>query len=200
MQTDHCETKKKFADKIPIAHGIDAILTDASETELARDAFAIENDCRSSEGAGTKRENICSRQAITKALCVAFKSFNLPEQVMSERDRLGALQMRVTGHHRIDRAIAGLGKIEQRSLQISQTVRHFHNLGFYIKPKIERNLIVPAARGVKLPANGANSFRERGFDVHVDIFERLIPLELTRFDFPFDCAQFVLDLLPLIGG
>ena len=53
---------------------------------------------------------------------------------------------------------------------------------------------------MKLPANGANSFRERGFDVHVDIFERLILLELTGFDFPFDCAQFVLDLLPLIGG
>jgi hypothetical protein len=53
---------------------------------------------------------------------------------------------------------------------------------------------------MKLPAHGTDSFRERGFDVQMDIFERLIPSEFTGFDFAFDCTQLVLDLLPLISG
>ena len=49
-------------------------------------------------------------------------------------------------------------------------------------------------------ARGTDSFRERGFDVHVDIFERLIPLEFAGFDFLFDHAQCTLDFFPLIRG
>src|SRR5437773_3744342 len=197
MQANHGETKQKFADEIAIAYGIHAVLADARKAKLACDASAVQNDCRSSERAGTKRENICSDEAIAKALRVAFKSFDLSEQVMAERDRLGALQMRVTGHQQID---VLLSEAEQRGLQISQPIRDFCDLGFYIKPKIERHLIVPAARGMKLSADGAKSFCQRRLDVHVDIFERLIPPELTGFDFILDLAQFVLDLLPLIGG
>ena len=87
---------------------------------------------------------------------------------MREKNWLGTLQMRVTGHHNIEML---LGKIEQRDLQSAQMGVHLAALLFHIKPKIQRNLIVPAARGVQLRAGSAYSFRERGFDIHVDIFE-----------------------------
>jgi hypothetical protein len=85
-----------------------------AKIEFASDEFAIENNRRSSEGTGTKRKNICSRQAIAKALGVALKSFDLPEHVMGERDRLGALQMGVARHHDIEMLF---GEIEQCRLE-----------------------------------------------------------------------------------
>src|SRR5437762_11467497 len=87
MQADHGEAKKEFAHEIAIAHGIGAVLTHARKTELARDKFAIEDDCRSGERARSKRENVRSNQAITKPFRVSFKSLDLPEQVMRKRDR-----------------------------------------------------------------------------------------------------------------
>src|SRR5437867_7950136 len=67
------------------------------KTEFACDAVPIESDGGASQGAGAKWKNIGSGQAITKALSIAFKSFDLTEQVMRESDRLGTLQMCVTG-------------------------------------------------------------------------------------------------------
>jgi hypothetical protein len=79
MQTDHGEAKKKFADKIAIADGIDAILAYVRKTEVARDAFAIENDGRSGERSGSEWKNARSREAITNPSCVALKSFHVPK-------------------------------------------------------------------------------------------------------------------------
>ncbi len=92
------------------------------------------------------------------------------------------------------------GEIEQRGLQRAKTGAQRAILSFHIQPQIKRDLIVPAARGVKLPAGRADPFRERRFDVHVHIFQRSIPLEFAGFDLLLDCAQCILDLLPLSGG
>ena len=97
MQTDHGEAKKKFADKITIADGIDAILAYARKTEVARDAFAIENNGRSSERPGSEWKNVCSREAITKTIRVAPECLQLPKQIMRKSDRLRVLQMCVAG-------------------------------------------------------------------------------------------------------
>ncbi len=86
----------------PIAHRVDTVLAHARKTELARDAFAIQNECRSRERAGSEWENVSPNQTIAKPFCVAFKCLHLPQQVMRKSDRLGTLQMRVTGHHNID--------------------------------------------------------------------------------------------------
>src|SRR5947199_5664249 len=88
MQTDHGEAKKKFADKISIADGIDAILAYARKTEVAGDAFAIENNGRSGERPGAEGKNVCSRETITKAIRIALQGLHLPEQVMRKSDRL----------------------------------------------------------------------------------------------------------------
>ena len=73
-------------------------------------------------------------------------------------------------------------------------------LRFHIKPKIERDLIVSAARGVQLPARDADPFHERSFDIHVHVFERSFPFEFPGFDLLLDRAQSLLDLSPFIGS
>ena len=116
---------------------------------------------------------------------------------MRKSYRLGALQMRVTRHHQIEILFS---KIEQRGLQISQATRYFCNLCFYIEPKIERNLVVPAARGMKLRARGTDSLRKRCFDIHVHVFERRVPVKFARFDLLLDRAQLGLNFSPLASG
>jgi len=118
MQTEHGEAKKKFADKIAIADGVDAILAYARKTEVARDTFTIENNGRSGERSGSEWKNVCSREAISKPIRVASKCLHLSEQVMRKSDRLRALQVCVTGHYDVN---VSLGKVEQGSLQSSQT-------------------------------------------------------------------------------
>jgi len=53
---------------------------------------------------------------------------------------------------------------------------------------------------VKLCARVANLFRQHRFNIHVNVFERLIPVEFSRFDFCFDRTQAMVDLPLFIGG
>ena len=69
-----------------------------------------------------------------------------------------------------------------------------------MKPQIERNLVVPAARSMKLCACSANSLRKRSFDIHVHVFEGAVPLEFARFDFFFDSTQLGFNFLQFING
>src|ERR1700720_933494 len=110
MQTDHGKAKKEFADKISIADGIDAILAYARKTEIARDAFAIQNNGRSGERSGSEWKNVCAREAISKPIRVASKCLHQPKQVMRKGDRLRALQVCVAGHYDVN---VSLGKVEQ---------------------------------------------------------------------------------------
>ena len=114
MHSNHRKAKKKFANEIAIADRIETVLTHARKPELARNQLAVEDDCRSSQCAGTERQNIGSRLAITKTFRVALECFDLRQQIMCEKDRLCALQMCVAGHDHIDML---LGEIEQRGLQ-----------------------------------------------------------------------------------
>ena len=49
-----------------------------------------------------------------------------------------------------------------------------------------RHLIIPAPGGVQLLAGGTDFFNESSFDIHVDVFERGIPLEFTGVNFTLD--------------
>src|ERR1700746_2737848 len=113
MHPDHGEAKKKFADEIAVAHGVDAVLGHARKTELASNEFAIEHDCRSSECSGTKREDISSNQTVAQPFYVAFECLHLSQHVMRKGDWLCALQVRVPGHYHIEMLF---GEIEEGSL------------------------------------------------------------------------------------
>src|SRR5260370_12549802 len=108
MHSDPRKAKKKFANKIAITDRIETVLTHARKPELARNQLAVEDDCRSSQCAGTERQNIGSRSAITEAFRVALKCFDLRQQIMREKDRLCAFQICVTRHDNIDMFPGGI--------------------------------------------------------------------------------------------
>ena len=57
--------------------------------------------------------------------------------------------------------------------------------------EIKRDLIVTAPRRVQFRAGRADSFRQDGFDIHVQIFELRLPDEFVAVDFLFYRAQAV---------
>jgi len=93
-QADRCSDHgdaKRIRTRIAVAHGIETVLADASEAELARDQLAIENNCRSASGrsrAGEHRPASNNRPSDPRPL----ESFELGEQIMREEDA-GSLQM-----------------------------------------------------------------------------------------------------------
>ena len=157
MHPDHREAKKKFTNEIAIADRIETVLTYPRKPELLRDSLAVEGDRRSSQRAGTEWQNIRSCIAITEAFSVAAESFNLRQQIMREKNWLSTLQVGITRHDNID---VLLRKIEQCGLQRAKSGTQLRNLCFDVEPQIERDLIVPAARGVKFRSRDANSLRQ----------------------------------------
>jgi len=85
---------------------------------------------------------------------------------MRERDRLGSLKVRVSGHDGVDLIRSpreqGLSEPAQGQVQLIEQIEGE-------QPKIERDLIVAAARGVQLPRKGADAVPKDGLDhaVHV---------------------------------
>jgi hypothetical protein len=82
--------------------------------------------------------------------------------------------MGVPGHDETDML---RGEIEQRALNGANLRTNLDNLRLHVHPQIERDLVVATARSVKLGPNFANLCRKRGFDVHMQIFERFFPGE-----------------------
>jgi hypothetical protein len=104
--------------------------------------------------------------------------------------------MRIARHQNI---LVDLGQSQQRRLQGAQALADFRRLRLHIKPQIERDLIVPAARRVQLRPRRADAFGQRGLDIHVDVFERTFPAEIARLDFSFDHREGRLDLFVLFS-
>ena len=50
------------------------------------------------------------------------------------------------------------------------------------QPEVGRHLVVARARGVQSPGGRPDQFREPALDIHVDVFERALELELAAFD------------------
>src|SRR5437660_6123932 len=101
MHADQRQIEEKLANKIAIAHGIETVLADLREAELARDQFAIEHDGRAGESAGAQRENVSSLRAGEDAAVVALERLDVREKIMAERNRLRSLQVRVTRHEHV---------------------------------------------------------------------------------------------------
>ena len=66
------------------------------------------------------------------------------------------------------------------------------------QPKIGRDLVVSAARGVEFAADVPQAINQRLLDIHVNIFQRWLPGELTGIDFGQDFIEAVDDLFRLL--
>ena len=114
---------------------------------------------------------------------VTLERFELRQKVMRQINWLRSLHMGVAGH---DNVGVFLGQEKKRILQSTQADDDLVNFLAHVEAKVECDLIVAAAGGVQFCPGRPDPFRQRRLDVHVDIFERLVPDEFAVADFGFD--------------
>ena len=147
-------------------------------------ALSIGNEVPAS--AATPSGHSLSRaRGVGEAAPVAAEHLDVGQQVVAEGDRLGGLQVGVARH---DGRGMGLGLTDQRRLQIAQlSVQGVDRLA-HPEPEIGRDLVVARARRVQAPGRLADQLLEPRLDVHVDVLERGLELEVAALDFSRDCV------------
>ena len=120
---------------------------------------------------------------LLEALAIAPEHLDIRQQVMRERHRLRALQMRVAGHDRRD---VPPRDPNQRGAQLRNQRNHAGQLVAQVKPHVECDLIVARSPGVQLAPRLANQRNQPPLDREMDIFVGDIELEASALDFIFD--------------
>jgi hypothetical protein len=103
--------------------------------------------------------------------------------VVAQGDRLGRLQVGITRH---DRRRVGLGLVDQRALQLAQTLVETVDGFAHPEPEVGRHLVVARARGMQASRRLADQLRQAALHVHVDILERGLEGEAAVLDFSQD--------------
>src|SRR5205085_8988389 len=100
MHADHGQAEEKLGHEIAIPDRVEAVLAELRETEFARDRFAVDDDGRAGDRAGTERQDVGAPGAIDYSPMIAIERLHLRQEIMAEQDRLRALEMGVAGHDR----------------------------------------------------------------------------------------------------
>ena len=115
---------------------------------------------------------------------VAREHLHISQQMVAERGRLRRLQMGEAGHDGggvFGRA--GGQRVHQRG---QRSVLGVDGVA-HPEAEIGRDLVIAAARGVQAPSGLADAFGQARLDVHVHVFQRLVPGEHARFDIRPQC-------------
>src|SRR2546425_4100488 len=114
---------------------------------------------------------------------------------MSERDRLRALQVRVPGHHRVDLAARSLDEgarqVEHRGIELVEAIDREH-------AEVERDLVIPASRGVQLSADVTDEVAKATLDDRVNVLDVGRPGERALLDLGADPLERIDDLPRLV--
>ena len=131
---------------------------------------------------------------VGKPLGVALEHRMPGENVVTESDRLGRLEMGEAGHHGLGLA---RGKVEQRAPEPPERADGRVHLAAYVQAKIGGHLVVARAAGVELLSRLSDPLGERRLDVHVNVLERRGPPEAAGFDVGLDSAKSAHDRVAL---
>lgn len=110
---------------------------------------------------------------------------------MRKQNWLCPLQMCVA---RYDDRLISFREPHQGAFQFPELFNEINSCVANPKAHVCCHLIIPAPGGVQLLAGGTDFFNERSFDIHVDVFERWIPLEFTGVNFTLDDFEATRDL------
>ncbi len=186
---------EELHDVVAVANGVEAVRVDVLEVELLLHELAVDWEGRAGERAGAKRHDVRALVDALKAGEVAREHPEVREQVMREQDWLCALQMRVARH---DDVAVLLRRLDERALQVLNLLLHSHDLAAHVHVRVERDLVVAAARRVQAAAGLADGVGQALLDVHVDVLEIDGELELPSLDLLEDVLEAGDDLVAVL--
>ena len=92
-------SRKRLQHEVAVGHRIERVRRRPREAELLRGHVAIERERCAGKRPRAERRFIEPRARIGKAAAVTRRHFHIGQQMVTERHRLRALQMRKSGHH-----------------------------------------------------------------------------------------------------
>ena len=191
MHHEDGRRREKFENVVAVADGIHAVDVDALKVQLFRDKRTIDRQRRPRERPRTERHDIRSRIDALESLKIACKHSKIRHEMMRKENRLRTLEMRIAGHN--DFTVT-LRRFHKCFLQLPNVIQYLDDRAAHKHMRIERDLIVAAARGVQTAARVADRVRETFLDIHVNILERRAELECPRVDLRENVTQ------PLFNG
>ena len=109
---------------------------------------------------------------------------------MAEGDRLGDLQMGIARHHR---GRVAFGLFDQGMLQrLELSIMPIDGVA-NPKAKIRRDLIVARSGGMQPPRRGTNQIGQSAFDIHMNIFERVLEDKIPGLNLAQDLVEAIHD-------
>jgi hypothetical protein len=124
-------------------------------------------------------------ESVAEAFTVALEHFDEREEVMGEVNRLGALEMGVTGD---ENGGVFAAEFDEDVLELADLAFETDDFVAEPHPEVHGDLVIAGASGVKFGAGG-DTARELGLDVHVDILEFGAPLEAISRDLLTDVIE-----------
>ena len=182
MRAEYGAIKRKFQEYVAVGDGVHAVSRDnriprsgIDKPELRSRIQAVDWKCCSRYRAASQRRDV-------RALCAKIKTFDVScehldprEYVVRHAHRLRPLKMRVSGYQ--NRLVVG-SELQEALYCSPDFFTHLLAREFKEEPHVRRNLVVAAAGSVEL-CGGGNVAGEGLLDIHVDVFERLVPLKLS---------------------
>ena len=171
--------RQRLQHEVAVGDRIERIRHRPVEAERLRGHRAVDRERGAGERRGAERGFVEPLARIREAAAVARRHLDIGEQMMAEGHRLRGLQMGKARHH-------GRGMLErllgQRPLIAGERRVDRVDGVAHPEPEVGRHLVVARARGVQPPGRRPDQLGEPALDVHVDVLERALEVELAGLD------------------
>ena len=182
--------------EVAVGDAVDRVLDDPVEPELGGDRVAVEVPVQAGERARAERHGAGRGTGGVEAIDVAAQHPEPGEQVVTERDRLGALQVGVAGQPGAAVLATPARRIRRRQAD-QQLARDLRAIGDEHR-EVGRDLVVARAPGVDLAADPADDLGQAALDRHVDVLVGRLERELARLELGLDPVEAAEQLAELV--
>jgi len=187
----------KLDHAVAVGDGVQAVVADAAEAQLAGHELTVDGVGHTSQGASAQGQDVGPLEAVLEAPDVAVEHLEVGEQVVGEEHGLGPLEVGVAGH---DHLAIGLRQVEKRRLQATQGGQHAADGVLQVEAQVGGHLIVAGASGVQAVGSRADLLPQAGLDVHVNVFQLAPELEPAGLDLIAYLRQAAHDGLAVLLG
>lgn len=185
MHAERRAREREFEEKVAVGDGVHAVARKdgisrfgVGKAEKLGGFKPVDGKRRSRNRPAAERAHVGGVECELKTLDVAGEHFDPRQYVVRRAHGLGALQVSVAGNE--NRPVC-VGKIDKHAQKLFELCDNLSAGVFEKEAHVGGNLVVAAAGCVEL-CGGGNFLCERLLDVHVDVFERRTPLEVSLFD------------------
>ena len=188
MHHQNRDVREQFQYKIPVRNTVDRIQRDPFKAEFFRFVKPVRRISRPCKGTASDRRNVDPPACVGQTVDITQQHHDISHQMMPERYRLRALQMRIARH---DQRFVLLCLIRYRPCKQLDGLYDPVGLFTQIQAQIKRDLIVAAAGGMELLTGFTDTLRQDLLDKRMNILCRRIKIDLTAIQILQDPRQAV---------